>query len=228
MNKRITSLLIFIFGIILFLPAQNRGKDIPFHMSVRASATIPHSISNKAFRRSFTGIYDVAVNCDDHFLHGFVIGIQYRTNEWKTADNKIPGLNTYAQAHHGGIRVGYDVVRSERSTAYVGLAAEQGLIHYFGLSIRPGTDISELQRTHYYHAIDLDAGIFFYTEGNFAIGLNVSGIFTNYHFDPYSIFLNQYKAYIDSDLNGTWAHINVGFNVVYSFWNSKGAPSSPE
>ncbi len=222
MNKRLPFLLLFIFGLIHFLSAQNRGKDIPFRMSIRANATIPHSISNKAFRRSFTGIYDIAVNFNYQILHGFNIGFQYRINEWKTADNKIAGLNTYAQANHGGIRVGYDVVRSERSTGYIGLAAEQGMIHYFGLSIRQGTDISQLKRTHFYHAIDVDAVIFFYTEGNFAIGVNASGIFTNYHFDPYSIFLNQYKAYIASDLNGTWAHINIGFTVVYSFWRTKG------
>lgn len=189
-------------------------------MSVRASANIPHSFSNKAFRRSFTGIFDVAANFNYQIFHGFNIGLQVRFNQWKTADNKIPGLNTYAQANHGGIRIGYDLVRSERSTAYFGLSAEQGMIHYYGLSILPGTDISSLQKEYFYHAISVDAGIYFYTEGNFAIGMNTSGVFTNYHFDPYSIFLNQYKAYTASDLDGTWGYIDVGFTLVYSFWKT--------
>ncbi|HET6992901.1 MAG TPA: hypothetical protein VFJ43_16315, partial [Bacteroidia bacterium] len=79
--------------------------------------------------------------------------------------------------------------------------------------------LSHFQRTYYYHGVVVDAGMFFYTEGNFAIGFNAAGVFTNYAFDPYSIYLNQHKAYIASDLNGTWSHFNIGFNVVYSFWS---------
>jgi hypothetical protein len=220
MRKRILTVILSVVAFLPFVSGQNKGRDIPFRMSIRANATIPHGISNKAFRRSFTGIYDVSVNCNYQIFHGFVAGIQYRTNEWKTPDNKIPGLNTYAQSHNGGIRVGYDFVRSEKSTAYIGLTAEEGLVKYFGLSIDPGTDLSKLEKIQYYRGVTVDAGMFFYTEGDFAIGFNAAVVMTDYAFDPYKIYLNQHKAYLPSDLNGTWSHFNIGFNIAYSFWTT--------
>lgn len=217
-------LLVLLFASTAFLSAQNMGKEIPFRMSIRLNTNVPHALGNKAFRNSFTGIYDVAANCNYQIFHGFVIGMQYHHNLWKTPDNKIPGINTYAQTHHGGIRVGYDFVRSETSTAYIALIAEQGIIKYNGLSIDAGTDVSELKTLHSYHAINVDAGIFFYTEGNFAIGLNAATAFTNYQFDPFSIFLNQHNPnpYRAEDLQGKWNYFTFGFNLVYSFWKSKG------
>ena len=217
MKKRNLILFLTLFFPALFF-AQNKEKDIPFRMSIRGYATVPHSLSNKAFRRSFTGIYDVAVSANYQVFHGINVGLLYRINEWKTADNKIPGLNTYAQANHGGICVGYDFVLSETSTGYLGIGAEEGMIKYFGLSFAPGTDLSTLKKNYNFRAIDVEGGAFFYTEGNFAIGIHLAAVFTDYKFDPYSIHLYQHKAYVSSDLDGTWSHFDVGFNVVYSYW----------
>jgi hypothetical protein len=225
MNKRALFLFLAIFSLFVSLVAQNKEKDIPFRMSVRAYATVPHSLSNKAFRRSFTGIYDVAASVNYQVFHGINVGLLYHINEWKTADNKIPGLNTYAQANHGGICLGYDFIMSETSTAYISIGAEEGIIKYFGLVIASGTDVSNLKKKYDFHTLDFETGAFFYTEGNFAIGIHSAFIFTNYQFDPYSIHLDQHKAYIATDLNGTWSHFDIGFNVVYSFWK-KGAPAN--
>lgn len=218
MIKRLLFSFILVVGFSSLLSAQNKGKDIPFRMSIRACATVPHSMSNKAFRRSFTGIYDVTASFNYQVFHGVNVGLQYRTNEWKTPDNKIPGLNTYAQGHHGGLRVEYDVPTGPTSVAYVGLMAEEGMVKYFGLSFSPGTDLSDLKKKYYFHTIELETGVFFYTEGSFAIGVHGDCVFTNYKFNPYSIHLDQHKAYIASDLNGTWSHLDIGFVLVYSFF----------
>jgi hypothetical protein len=210
---------------VFFLAAQNQGKEIPFRMSARITTTVPHSLSNKAFRHSFTGIYDLSGNCNFQVFHGFQVGVQYHHSLWKTPDNKIPGLNVYAQTHEGGIRIGYDFVRSETQTAYIGLTAEEGIIHYTNLSYTNVPESETPRKIHNMADLQLDAGIFFYTEGNFAIGLNVATIFSNYHFNPYSIYLNQHnpRPYLASDLEGTWIYFNFGFNVVYSFWKGKAA-----
>ena len=94
-------------------------------------------------------------------------------------------------------------------------------MHFYGLSILSGTDISQLKTTYIYRQIAVDAGVFFYTEGNFAIGFHFQGDFSNYAFDPYTLFLNQHKAYVPSDLEGTFAQFNVGFTFVYSFSTKK-------
>lgn len=205
--------------------AQNKGKEIPFRMSARLNTTVPHGLSNKAFRNSFTGIYDITANCNYQVFHGFQLGIQYHHNLWKTPDNKIPGLNVYGQTHMGGIRVGYDFIRSQTSTAYIGITAEQGIIKYNGLVFTGVPDNEPPTKIHYLRDIMTDAGIFFYTEGNFAIGVNVSATFTNYEFNPFSIYLNQHNPtpYLASDLEGNWAYFTFGFNVVYSFWKGKAA-----
>jgi hypothetical protein len=214
----------FIFIGSGFLPAQNQGKEIPFRMSIRLNTTVPHGLSNKAFRSSFTGIYDVALNWNYQVFHGFQVGIQYHHNLWKTPDNKIPGLNVYGQTHLGGIRVGYDIVRTQTSTAYVGLTAEQGVMMYNGLTFSGIPADAQPARTHNFRGIQTDAGMFFYTEGSFAIGLNVSATFTNYRFDPFAIYLNQQNAnpYLASDVQGNWSYFTFGFNVVYSFFRKGG------
>lgn len=208
-----------------FLFAQNLGKKIPFRMSARLNTTVPHAIANKAFRKSFTGIYDVSANVNFQVFRGFQVGIQYHHNLWKTPDNKIPGLNVYSQTHMGGLRVGYDFVRSQTSTAYVGLTFEQGIVKYNGLVFNGVPEGASASTTNYYRDIQADAGIFFYTEGNFAIGLNVSTTFTNYKFNPYTIYLNTQNPspYTPSELEGSWAYFTFGFNVVYSFWKGKAA-----
>jgi hypothetical protein len=224
MLKRLYFICTFIFISSGFLAGQNRGKEIPFRMSLRLNTTVPHGLSNKAFRNSFTGIYDVSVNWNYQVFHGFQVGIQYHHNLWKTPDNKIPGLNVYGQTHMGGLRVGYDIVRSQTSTAYVGLTAEQGVIMYNGLTFSGIPANATPQRTHHLRDIQGDAGIFFYTEGNFAIGLNASVTFTNYRFDPFPIYLNVQNPnpYLASDMTGKWSYFTFGFNVVYSFWKNGG------
>jgi hypothetical protein len=218
MANRLT--FIFLLSILFSAPlaAQNENGKNPFRMSMRVSGAVPHPISNKAFRRSFTGIYDITANVNYQVFRGFVVGLQYEHNLWKTPDNKIPGLNTYAQAHYAGARVGYDHVINETTVAYCGLSAMGGKTHFYGISYRPDTSHIPLQEDYNYRAIGADAGVYFYTEGTFAIGLQISALFTNFDFNPYKLFLDQHKAYIASDLNGVVSHINFGFNLVYSFW----------
>ncbi len=221
MNKRLLSfLLLFVAGTTL-LRAQNQNGKSPFRMNIRAGAAVPHGMSNKAFKNSFTGIYDIVASTNFQVFSGFQVGAQYRHNLWKTPDNKIPGLNTYSQSHHGGIRLGYDHVVSDITTAYIGLTAAQGTMRFYGLSIDTGTDISTLQTRFNYVSLELDAGVYFYTEGSFAIGVQAATAFTNFKFDPYKLFLNQHKAYYAEDLGGSVSQLNVGFILVYSFWKTQ-------
>jgi hypothetical protein len=223
MIKRLLAILLLVFACFV-LDAQNIDGKSPFHMSLRATGTVPHPLgTNKAFKRSFTGIYDVSLFWNYQVFRGFQIGVGYRHNLWKTPDNKIPGLNTYAQSHHGGLRVGYDRVMSETSVAYCGISAMMGKMHFYGISYEYDSTHVPLQTKFEYRTIEADAGVFFYTEGNFAIGIHAAAIFTNFAFDPDKLYLDQHKAYIASDYEGKVSHLNVGFSLVYSFWKSKNA-----
>jgi hypothetical protein len=217
---RKTLLFCFFILLVIVCPAQNQNEQIPFRMSARLTGTVPHPVSNKAFRMSFTGIYDITASCNVQIFRGISAGVEYKHNLWKTPDNKIAGLNTYAQGHHGGIRIGYDNVLSNTSTAYVALSAFTGQMHFYGISYRPDTIHGPLITKFKFKSAQLETGVFFYTEGSFAIGFNASYTFTNFDFNPYQLYLDQHKAYLESDLKGTVSHFNFGFNVVYSFWKT--------
>lgn len=191
-------------------------------MSIRASGCVPHPLpTNKAFKRSFTGIYDITGSYNIQVFHGIVVGMQYHHSLWKTPDNKIPGLNTYGQTHHGGIRVGYDHVLSETTVAYVGVAALTGQARFYGISYTPDTAHIPLTTKFQYRTIESDVGLYFYTEGNFALGIHLAAVFSNFDFNPYDLYLDQHKAYIPSDLEGNVASLNFGFDLVYSFLKRK-------
>lgn len=202
-------------------PFKEGSQDNPFRMSIRVAATVPHAMSNRAFRRSFTGIYNVSGGYYFQVFRGFQAGLQFEHSLWKTADNKIAGINTYAQSFHGGIRVGYDRIIGVNAVAFVGVSFLQGMMKYYGLSFVTAPDPAILKTKYNYGQISTDVGAFFYTEGNFAIGVHLGADFSTYSFDPYKLYLNQHKAYIASDLNGKFAQFNCGFNAVYSFASSK-------
>lgn len=223
MAKRNTGILVLAFVLCgIFLPAQNQNGKNPFLMSIRVSGCVPHPLpTNKAYKRSFTGIYDITGSYNIQVFHGIVVGMQYHHSLWKTPDNKIPGLNTYQQTHHGGIRVGYDHVLSETTVAYFGVAALTGQTHFYGISYVPDTAHIPLTTRFKYRTIEADAGLYFYTEGNFALGVHLAAVFSNFGFNPYDLYLDQHKAYIPSDLEGNVASLNFGFDLVYSFLKKK-------
>ncbi|HLG01953.1 MAG TPA: hypothetical protein VI731_00060 [Bacteroidia bacterium] len=217
MGKRFTACICLLFFIAPGLNAQNLNAENPFRMSVRFAGTVPHPVSNKAFRRSFTGIYDIGASLNFQVFRGILVGIQYQHNLWKIPDNKIPGLKTYGQSHHGGIRVGYDYVINSIAVGYAGVSMLSGRMKFYGISYTPDTTRPPLETSFNYRMIQLEAGVYFYTEGNFAIGVHAAGSFTSFAFDPYKLYLDQHEPYLPADLDGNVSYFNIGFSLVYSF-----------
>lgn len=186
-----------------------------FRFTTHANGAIPHAMNNKAFKRSFTGIYDITASFNVRLFSGFSAGIAGRFAEFKTPDNKIPGLNTYGQIYGGGLRLAYYHYISENNVLFAGITGGRANIHYFGLSCQnPSEPLQTLYSSTY---LEPEAGIMFYVEGNFAIGVQLSYSAYDYVFDPYAICLNQHKAYLDTDLVGGTQNLNLGFGLTYSF-----------
>jgi hypothetical protein len=210
---------------VLQLPAQTSGStpthhDTPFVFYARAMGMVPHPVSNKAFRRSFTGIYDAHAGFNAELIKGFTLGVDYNNQLWKTPDNKIPGLNSYAQFNEAGLRAGYQMMGNATTMYYVGFTGGRAFIKYSGLSYQTQNFNAPLPppKTNYSGTyLEPELGVLFFTEGNFAIGLNVSWAFYDYVFDPYAIYLNQHKAYDDSDLKGQLQQFNFGFSMTFGF-----------
>lgn len=189
-------------------------------MHLKLSGNVPHPVSNKAFRRSFTGIYDISLAYKIRLFSNFSIGMQGKHVVWRTPDNKIPGLDTYGQFNGAGLSISYDYPMGETAVLYATITAGGAQMNYTGLSYDSMPD--NFQTKYIINYGEVEVGAYFYTEGSFAIGMQTSMVFTNYGFDPYRLSLDEHKAYTASDLNGKVVQFNLGFSVVYSFLKKKG------
>lgn len=214
-----------IFWVIVFLffigdagaqenPTSNHRFQLKF------GGNVPHPVSNKAFRRTFIGVYDLSLSFRIKLFDKFSAGIQGMHSMWKIPDNKIPGLHTVSQFNGGGVSLSYDYPTGEVGVVYATINAGMAQNHYYGLSYDSVPD--NFQTKYFINYGEIEIGAYFYTEGNFAIGMQTSMIFTNFNFDPYKLSLNEHKAYIPSDLEGNVITFNLGFSVVYSFLEKKG------
>lgn len=218
----------YIIALLIGLPvaavAQDDGpvgnRDVSeARFIVHLTGSVPHAQGNVAFKRSFTGIYDVGSSFNVRLFSGFSLGISGRFNQFKTPDNKIPGLNTYGQIIGGGARMSYYHFLKETTALYGGVNAGYSHINFTGVSCLNNTEPEATDFNSVY--IEPELGILFFVEGDFAIGLHSSYPLYNYEFDPYDICLNQHKAYLDSDREGNLRHLNLGFSLSYAFLKKK-------
>lgn len=212
-------LALFFIGLMNGVKAQP-NPAAAHRMHFKLSGSVPHPVSNKAFRRSFIGVYDLAFNYRIGLFSGFSAGIQAKHSLWRIPDNKIPGLHTVGQFNGGGLSLSYDYPLGEVAVLYSEVNAGMLQVHYYGVSYDSLPDNFQTDYTIKYG--QLEVGAYFYTEGNFAIGIQTSFMFTNYEFDPYKLALDNHKAYVASDLNGSVVTFNLGFSVVFSFLKKKG------
>jgi len=214
-----------IFLALFFIGMLGRAEAQPnpvesHRMHIKFSGSVPHPVANRAFRRSFIGVYDLAFTYRIGLFSGFSAGIQAKHTLWRIPDNKIPGLHTVGQFNGGGLSLGYDYPLGEVTVLYTEINVGQMQVFYYGVSY--DSMPANFQTKYNIKYGQVEVGAYFYTEGNFAIGMQTSFMFTNYGFDPYKLALDNHKAYVASDLEGSVVTFNLGFSVVYSFMEKKG------
>ncbi|MFN8713387.1 MAG: hypothetical protein ACK5Z2_11095 [Bacteroidota bacterium] len=221
----------FLFAVFFLLPAlsfaQKPDEQLPYRMNIRLEGSVPHGLSNKAFRRSFTGVYEIQATTSVELFSGFSLGAAYRNTLWSTADNKIQGINTNAQTNGIGVRLAYDKRLSRTACVYGAFSMGRSFTKFTGLVYETDSllaaDPSLLVDNYTYNYGEIQVGAYFFTEGNFAIGLHTGVVFTGFGFDPYKLELDQHKAYIASDLNGNVAQLNLGIHILFGFIKKQGA-----
>lgn len=197
------------------------NPTVNHRLQLKFNGNVPHPVSNKAFRRTFIGIYDMSLSMRVKLFSGFSAGIEAMHSKWKIPDNKIPGLHTVSQFNGAGVSISYEYPTGEVGVLYATVNAGVAQNRYYGLSYDSVPD--NFQTEYFINYGEIEFGAFFYTEGNFAIGMQTSMMFTNFAFDPYKLSLNEHKAYIASDLEGKVKTFNLGFSVVYCFAEKKGS-----
>lgn len=222
MAMRLAWAIIFFFiGTTAFAQVN---PDASHRMHLKLSGNVPHPVSNKAFRRSFTGIYDLGLTYRIQLFSKFSFGVQGKHVAWTVPDNKIPGLDTYGKFNAVGLCLSYDHPVSETAVLYAAVTLGSAEMRYGDLSY--DSVPADFQTKYRFNYGEVEVGAYFYTEGNFAIGLQTTMMFTNYAFDPYKLSLDEHKAYVASDLNGKVSQFNLGFSVIYSFLKKKGPVSN--
>jgi hypothetical protein len=223
---RIVPFFLLSFGLAISIQAQSTGyQPLPYRMNIRIEGGVPHPVANRAFRKSFSGVYELGASYSIEILRGFTAGLAYKSILWKTPDNKIPGVNVYGQNHNFGFRISFDRRVSRNVFLYGAFTASRSLMRYTGVICRtsPANDPATLTNEYQYNIFEPQFGCYFFTEGNFAIGLQTGIGFTNYEFDPYRICLNQYRQYTPDDRKGNIAVFSIGIHLVYGFLKKNGA-----
>lgn len=226
-NMSFLRFFLFVFAILTAQHSlsQTAYEPLPYRMSLRIEGGVPHPTGSRAFRLSFSGVYELGASYSIEILRGFTAGIGYKNTLWKTPDNKIPGLNVYGQVHNFGLRVSYDRRVSRTAFLYGALTAGRSFMNYTGVVCRSNAanDPSILLNEYQFNTIEPQFGCYFFTEGHFAIGLQTGFTITNYSFDPYRICLNQYRPFSPGDEKGNLLQFSIGIQVVYGFVKKNGA-----
>ena len=218
-NLFLSIFLAFVFSSAVFSQVGDSVR-VPFKASFRNSFTIPHPLSNDAFKKSFVGIYDFTPSLNMFIYECFYAGLVYKNALLTIPANKVPDVNIKMQVNNVGLKIGGDYYTSEKSFLSYGLNAGQNWTKFTSVvSLIPNNHSDNNHFSSLY--VEPEINMNFLVEGNFAIGVDLSCIIINKEFDPYAIFLNEHKGYEPSQLNGLMAYFDFGFNVYYGFWKKQ-------
>lgn len=189
-------------------------------MTTRLNVSIPHPVSNEAFRNSFVGVFDVTGNVNFEIFGGFTAGLYYQNSIYKTPANKVRGLNTIARFNNAGLRLGMDAFKSKITLLSGGLTAGTSFIDYLNVVCK--TETSSLEKSTKSIFFQPDVSISFFVEDQFAIGVQVAYNINLNEFDPQKICLDQHKPYGEGEEIGITQTLNFGFGLIYTFWSKEG------
>lgn len=189
--------------------------------SPRISLTVPHPVSNGAFKKSFIGIYEVNAGLNLYFLKGFYAGVNFKNNRLNINKKEIPNYNASMNMNGAAVKVGKDFYVNENNTLLlsVSVAAGQNTTKFNDLvskDINKTPEITNYKATYY----EPEASLFLFLEPNFAIGLTAFYSNVNRTFDPYELSLNDWGAFNTSNTGNT-SYISFGFGLYYGFTTRK-------
>lgn len=184
-------------------------------LSPRVSVTVPHPMSNRAFHKSFVGIYELSAGLNAYVYKGIFVGGTYKAGLLKITENKIADYNASMYINNVGLKAGTDAYLGDRNRIIFSAAVTAGKnwTHYGGLVAKePGRIIPTRYNCIY---AEPEINLFFLIESNFGIGVTVSYSIFDHTFDPYALALNDWAQF--SKVNtGSTQYLSFGFGFYYS------------
>ncbi len=196
-----------------------------YWFSPRVSITVPNPTGNSAFKKNFSGAYEVNAGFNVMVFRGFFVGLDY-----KYATLKIKGLigvanfkyNPLMHINNAGLRVGGQKYLGDRNRMIFSASIASGLnwTNYAKLKCKDSTMAPPLSKyaTTY---IEPQINIYFLVESNFAIGATLSYSIYKKNFDPHEICLDDWKSSVGTVSNSPTQYISFGFGFYYSFLKKK-------
>lgn len=208
-------------------PSSSNDEAMPaikkqyYLFSPRVSITVPHPMGNKAFRKSFVGVYEVSGGLNMMVFKGAFIGVTYKNGAFKVTENKIHDLEARMQFNNAGIKVGGDFFVSDKNRVIFSAAITAGRnwTNYYDFRSKvAGTKPAIKGFSANY--MEPEVNLFFLVEPHFGIGATISYSFFNQNFDPYELCLNEW-AQFDKTNPGNINYLSFGFGFYYSFLKKK-------
>lgn len=216
--KVFTGFIFFLSAVYLYAQDESQKFYGKFKTSIRGSATIPHPISNRAFRKSFVGVYGFSLSPSIDLRKGITFGAIYENGLFSVPANKISGLTTTVQYNNAGLRLGYDHYYSNKMLLSISLDAGQTWVNAKSLNYTVTDTAAHSFISEY---IKPELNLFFFIEDNFSIGINLSYHIINKSFDPAMPGLTSYRTFDSSDLGGAMGYLNWGFGFYVGLWKRK-------
>jgi len=209
MNKKTILLSVFLF---LFLTSFSQKKVPRVKKTIRGEFQLPRALSNKAFTKVFSGVFNSGISMNFGFDKKYNIGGYYCYTQYQIFPKFFDDPHSIHTNNTAGLKFTYDKVLPKGIfSPYV--AAGFNWIKYSRIkcdSLKPfDTEVN---------AINIGAGLtynFFiddeWTGAGFTLGYN----FTNHVFNPDAVCLQEFFNFSESERSGYFQNIYFGFSLYF-------------
>ncbi|MGQ0829548.1 MAG: hypothetical protein ACT4ON_14255 [Bacteroidota bacterium] len=190
--------------------------------SPRVSITVPHPTSNRSFKNSFVGIYELSGGLNIMLYKGLFAGVTYKTGLLKVMENKIADNNTRMYINNVSVKVGGDRYAGDKNRMIFSAAVSAGKnwTNFSSLICKDPGNHDVIIDSYETTFIEPEINLFFLVEPNFGIGATISYTSFNRIFDPFEICLDDF-AQFDKNSPGSTQYFSFGFGFYYSFLKKK-------
>lgn len=204
------------------VPSGSKTNETPslpkqyYFLSPRVSVTVPHPMANKAFKKSFVGIYEITGGLNIMYYKGLFIGVSYKNALLKITENKISDFNASMKLNNIALKLGVDSYLGENNRVVFSsaVAVGQNWTKYSGLHTKDPTKHPAL--TEYKSIfVEPEINLFFLVESNFGIGATLSYSIFDKNFDPYELALTDWTSF-QNIKPGSTSYLSFGFGFYYS------------
>ncbi|MCC7302005.1 MAG: hypothetical protein IT233_05135 [Bacteroidia bacterium] len=204
------------FLLLLFLPilisAQDKADDIRW--TTRLDFMVPQPVANKAFKLSFTGIFDLGFSVNRRIGKMLNLGVAYRFKQFQVRGNKIPDVDMLQHTHNALLRFSFDKPVGKNALLTPALNTGYNWLDYSKIPCVNGNPFDKNVE-----AINLEPNVSYVwmIDEGFGMGLMVNYNLLTYEFNPDGVCLNEHKSYSEKEKTGLTSSFSFGFSVFIDF-----------